>query len=145
MQKSNLWLSLLPLVLTACGPTGNKVIIAQVQSVVDAALRLTDVGPSLILILLLLMLLVVVILSCLAGMLFILQLSQLRRTFWQLTSAGWMGGSNAHRKDNTAPDLYQQMLNEQQWLFTHLLSQSHEKLDLQEHLQEDICPPPSQF
>lgn len=126
-------------ILAACSPSENAVDIAQAQSVIEAARAaqdaayaaqiaaqgISDVGRDQTLILVLLTLLLVVILG-LAVYLVVRRLVRIQRTFRQLSSGRWVSGPNAHWKKSEEPDLYQQMLIEQQWLLTQMLSQGHE-------------------
>ena len=127
------------LLLAACGPTENAVDIAQAQSVIEAARAaqdasraaqiaaqgVSDVGRGQTLILLLVTLIVVVLLG-LAAYLVIRRLIRIQRVYRKLSSGKWISGPNAHWRKSEEPDLYQQMLIEQQWLLTQLLSQGHE-------------------
>ncbi len=138
MKKIGLFV-LIMVILAACGPTENAVDIAQAQSVIEAARAaqdasraaqiaaqgVSDVGRGQTLILLLVTLIVVVLLG-LAAYLVIRRLIRIQRVYRKLTSGKWISGPNAHWRKSEEPDLYQQMLIEQQWLLTQLLSQGHE-------------------
>ena len=150
MKKIGLFV-LMVMILAACGPTENAVDIAQAQSVIEAARAaqdasraaqiaaqgISDVGRGQTLILVLLTLLVVVILS-LAVYLFVRQLIRIQHAYRKLQSGKWISGPNAHWRKTEEPDLYQQMLLEQQWLLTQLLSQGHEDTDAGVHDLMDL-------
>ncbi len=134
-----LFVVVIVLLFAAHGPSENAVDIAQAQSVIEAARAaqdaayaaqvaaqgISDVGRGQTLILLLVTLIVVVLLG-LAAYLVIRRLIRIRRVYRKLTSGKWISGPNAHWRKSEEPDLYQQMLIEQQWLLTQLLSQGHE-------------------
>lgn len=138
MKKIGLFV-LMVMILAACGPTENAVDIAQAQSVIEAARAaqdasraaqiaaqgLSDMGRGQTLILLLVTLIVFVLLG-LAAYLIIRRLIRIQSVYRKVTSGTWISGPNAHWKKSEEPDLYQQMLIEQQWLLTQLLSQGHE-------------------
>jgi hypothetical protein len=141
MKKIGLFI-LLTVVLTACGPSNNAVDIAQAQSIIEAARAaqdaaqaaqiaargISDVGRGQTLILVLLTLLVVVLVG-LAVYLCLRRLVLLQRNFQKISSGRWLSGPNAHLKKSEEPDLYQQILLEQQWLLAQMLSQGHEETD----------------
>lgn len=145
MKKIGLFI-LIVVILAACGPSENAVDIAQAQSVIEAARAaqdasraaqiaaqgISDVGRGQTLILVLLTLLVVVIL-CLAVYLVVRRLILIQHAYRKLTTGKWISGPNAHWRKAEEPDLYQQMLLEQQWLLTQLLSQGHEDADTGAH------------
>ena len=138
MKKIGLFV-LIMVILTACGPTENAVDIAQAQSVIEAARAaqdasraaqiaaqgVSDVGRGQTLILLLVTL-IFVALFVLAVYLVVRRLIRIQRVYRNLTSGKWISGPNAHWRKSEEPDLYQQMLIEQQWLLTQLLSQGYE-------------------
>ena len=144
MKKIGVFIPLI-LLLAACGPSQNEVDIAQAQSVIEAAHAaqdaakaaqiaaqgISDVGRGQTLILILLTLIVLLILS-LAVVLVLRRLIAFQRTTRQIPSGCWVSGPNAHWKKSEEPDLYQQMLLEQQLLLTQLLSQGHEETDQQD-------------
>ncbi len=141
MKKIGLLIPLVVL-LSACGPTQNEVDIAQAQSVIEAARAaqdaaraaqiaaqgISDIGRGQTLILVLLTLIVVLILS-MAVFLVVRRLISVQRTIQQIPSGRWMSGPNAHWKKSAEPEIYQQMLLEQQLLLAQLLSQGHEEAD----------------
>ncbi len=144
------WLVLLATILTACGPSQNAVEIAQAQSVIEAARAaqdaayaaqiaaqgISDVGRGQTLILLLITLIIVALLG-LAVYFVVWRMIRAQRAYRQLTpgSTGrWLSGPNAHWRKSGEPDLYRQMLIEQQWLLTQLLSQGQEDIDTHELL-----------
>lgn len=141
MKKIGLFIPLM-VILAACGPTANEVAIAQAQSAIQAARAaqdaaqaaqvaaqgMSDVGRVQSLILLLLTLLLI----AMAGIgIYIIsrRLTLWPRNFRQVRSGQWMSGPNARWKKTEEPDLYQQMLFEQQWLLAQMLSQSPEETD----------------
>ena len=135
----------LAVILAACGPSQNEVDIAQAQSVIEAAHAaqdaakaaqiaaqgISDVGRGQTLILILLTLIVLLILS-LAVVLVLRRMVRIQKTFQKIPSSRWVSGPNAHWKKSEEPELYQQMLLEQQLLLTHLLSQGHEETEPQD-------------
>jgi HAMP domain-containing protein len=142
MKTIGLFLLLVVLLVAAFatrGPSENAVDIAQAQSVMEAAHAaqdaanaaqvaaqgISDVGRGQTLILLLLTVVVVVLLG-LALYLVIRRLIRIQSTFHQPTTGRWISEPNAHWRKTEEPDLYQQMLIEQQLLLTQLLSQGHE-------------------
>ena len=141
MKKIGLFISLM-VILAACGPTANEVVIAQAQSAIQAARAaqnaaqaaqvaaqgMSDVGRVQALILLLLTLLLVAM-AGLAIYIISQRLTSWQRNFRQVRSGQWLSGPNAHWKKTEEPDLYQQMLLEQQWLLAQLLSQGQEETD----------------
>jgi hypothetical protein len=78
-------------------------------------------GQTLILVLLTLVLLILVVL---ATYIVVIRLTRQKPSPKTGPSGRWMNGPNAHWKRLEQPDLYQQMLLQQQWLITQLLSQS---------------------
>ena len=151
MKKIGLFM-LIVAILAACGPSENAVDIAQAQSVIEAARAaqdasraaqiaaqgsISDVGRGQTLILVLLTLLVVVIL-CITVYLVVRRLIRIQLAYRKLTSGKWISGPNAHWRKAEEPDLYQQMLLEQQWLLTQLLSQGHEDADAGAHDLMDL-------
>ncbi len=150
MKKIGLFV-LLAVILTACGPTENMVDITQAQSVIEAARAaqdasraaqiaaegVSDVGRGQTLILLLVTLIFISLLI-LAVYLVVRRLIRLQRIYRQfasgrISSGRWISGPNAHWRKSEEPDLYQQMLLEQQWLLSQLLSQGHEDADSGSH------------
>jgi hypothetical protein len=141
MKNTGLFIPLAVL-LAACGPSQNEVDIAQAQSVIEAAHAaqdaakaaqiaaqgISDVGRGQTLILILLTLIVLLILS-LAVVLVLRRLISVQGAIQKTSSGRWISGPNAHWKKSEEPDLYQQMLLEQQLLLTQLLSQGHEDTD----------------
>jgi hypothetical protein len=144
MKKMGLFV-FLAAILTACGPSDNAVEIAQAQSVIEAARAaqdaayaaqvaaqgISDMGRGQTFILLLITLIVVVLVG-LAVYLIVRRLIRVQHSYRQLTTGStgrWVSGPNAHWRKSGESDLYQQMLLEQHWLLTQLLSQGHEDAD----------------
>jgi hypothetical protein len=144
-MKTMSLLILLVVLLAACGPSENAVDIAQAQSVIEAARAaqdaaqaaqiaaqgVSDIGRGQTLILVMLTLIVVVILGLIAYF-FVRRLIRVQQTFQQIPSGRWIGGPNAHWRKSEEPDLYRQMLLEQQLLLAQLLSQGSSETDQQD-------------
>ena len=144
---------LLGLLLAACGPSENAVDIAQAQSVIEAARAaqdaaqaaqiaaqgVSDVGRGQTLIVVLLTLIVVVLLSLIAYLV-VRRLIRLQQTMQPIPSGRWIGGPNAHWRKSEEPELYRQMLLEQQLLLAQLLSQGHAETD-----QSDLSELPTDW
>jgi hypothetical protein len=139
MKKIGL-LILLAWLLAACGPNKNMAAHpAQhaVQNTQIATQGLSVVGhwQSLILIMLVLFLVVPFLLAaCILIRCLTLWKHPVRRT----GSVQWFEEPAAHWKKSDEPDLYQQILYEQQWLFSQLPSQSQEEAGI-----HDLSEPPS--
>ncbi|MDD5367607.1 MAG: hypothetical protein PHQ40_00860 [Anaerolineaceae bacterium] len=144
MKKIGLFV-LFAAILTACGTSENTGNLARAQNVVEAgraaqgaaragriaAQGVSDVSRGQTLILSLVTLIIVVLLS-LAAYLVIRRLIRILRTFRQLTTGAtsmWLREPNARWRKPKEADLNQQIFIEQQWLWTQLLSQSHEDAD----------------
>jgi hypothetical protein len=141
MKKIALFIPLI-VILTSCGPSANDVDIAQAQGIIeaahaaqDAALAaqiaargISDVGRGQTLILVLLTVLVFVLVGL--AIYLIVQRLTFRQTMNRRVSSGrWISGPNAHWKKAAEPDLYPQILLEQQLLLAQLLSQNQEETD----------------
>ena len=138
MKKIGL-LILLVLLLAACRP--NKNITAYpaqhaVQTTQIATQGLSVVGHWQSLILMLLMLFLVVPLV-LAACLLIRCLTLWKRHIRRIGSGRWIEEPAAYWKKSDEPDLYQQILLEQQWLFSQLPSQNQEEVGI-----HDLSEPP---
>jgi hypothetical protein len=141
MKKIGLFIPLM-VILTACGPSANDVDIAQAQGIIEAARAaqdaaqaaqiaakgISDVGRGQTFILLLLTILVCILVG-LAVYLIVRRLAFQQNSFRPVSSGRWIGGPNAHWKKAAEPDLYPQMLLEQQLLLMQLLSQNKEETD----------------
>lgn len=148
-MKTTIFLIPLSLFATACSPTQNEVDIAQAQSVIEAAHAaqdaakaaqiaaqgISDVGRGQTLILILLTLIVLLLLG-LAVFLVLRRLIRVQGAIQKTSSGRWISGPNAHWKKSEEPELYQQMLLEQQLLLTQLLSQGHD--DSEQHDLSDL-------
>lgn len=142
MKTIGLFIPLM-LILAACSPSQNAVDIAQAQSVIEAARAaqdaayaaqiaargISDIGRGQTLILVLLTLLLVLLVA-LAVFVVIRRLNNWQHGIRRIGSGKWLSGPNAHwKKTADEPDLYRQMLIEQQLLLTQLLSHGQEETD----------------
>ena len=147
MKKAGFFFLLL-LVLTACGPSDNAVDIAQAQSIIEAARAaqdaaqaaqiasqgLSDVGLGQTLTLVLLILALVILVGLVVYV-------AIQRQIWKHNRAQpklagrWISGPNAHWRRVASPDPYEQLLLQQQMLFTQLLQQSQENAAEDDHPQ----------
>jgi hypothetical protein len=145
MKKIGL-LILLVLLLVACRPNKNIVGIPRAKSVIAAASAaqvatrgLGEVGhwQSLFLMLLVLFLVVPFLLAaCILIRCLTLWKHPIRRT----GSVQWIEEPIAHWKKSEEPDLYQQILLDQQWLFSQLPSQSQDEANI-----HDLSEPPTDW
>ena len=141
MKKIGL-LILLMLLLAACRP--NKKIAAYpaqhaVQTTQIATQGLSVVGhwQSLILIMMVLFLVVPFLLAaCILVRCLALWKHPIRRT----GSIQWFEEPIAHWKKSDEPDLFQQILLEQQWLFSQLPSQNQDEANI-----HDLSEPPTDW
>ena len=138
MKKIGFFITLFLLVLVAWRPSNNAAEIAQAQGVIEAARAaqdaaraaqiasqgLSDVGRGQTLMLVLLTLMLLILVSF-AVYIFIHRLTYRMNTARQTGFGNWISGPNAHWKHLQEPDLYQQMLLQQEWLLSQLLSQGH--------------------
>lgn len=134
--------ALLAVGLTACGLSDNEVTIAQAQSMIEAARAaqdashaaqttsqgLSDMARGQIFILVLLTLIFVALLGI---VFYLIMYRQIKiPSFCQAKHGRWISGPNARSGKIEEPDLYQQMLSEQQWLLTQLLSQGSDETEI---------------
>ncbi len=155
MKKIGLFV-LIAMILASCGPSENAVEIGQSQRVIEAARAahetsraaqiaaqgISDMGRSQTLFLLLVTLIFIVLLV-LAVYLVLRRLIRLQRLFrqfstGQISSGRWISDPNAHWRKSEESALYQQMLLDQQWLLTQLLSQGHEDADIGSNELSDL-------
>jgi hypothetical protein len=146
-------LILLVLLLVACVPNKNTVNITHAKRTIEAVHTAThtvqttqvaaqwvnDVGhwQSVILILLVLFLVVPFLLAaCILIRCFTLWKRHVRRT----GSVQWFEEHVAPWKKSEEPDLYQQILLEQQWLFSQLPSQNQDEANI-----HDLSEPPTDW
>lgn len=110
-------------VFAACSPSENAVEIAQTQ--------VSTLGPFHILILLLVTLILIAS-FVLAAILVIQRLIRIHQAYRKIVSGQLRAGSDRSMRYSREPDLNQQILDEQQWLFTQMISQDHEVADTQD-------------
>ncbi len=147
MKKIGLF-ALIAMILAACGPSENAVEIGQSQRAIEAAraaqeasraslmaaqgVSHMDRGQTLVLLLMTLIFIVLLVLAVYLVLRRLIRLQRLFRQFstGQISSGRWISGHNEHWRKSEEPALYQQILLDQQWLLTQLLSQGHEDANI---------------
>jgi hypothetical protein len=142
MKKIGLFI-LLIVILTACSTSKKTMDIVRTQSIIQAihAVQGTDKAPKVATLglnevdlwqfpILMLLVLFLVVPFVLVVFVFIRCLALWKHYIWRIGSRHCIGEPDTLWKKSEEPNLYQQILLEQQWLFSQLISQSQEEAEI---------------